>query len=269
MAKQLRYMEIVHGLKERIRQGSYPPGKALPSQKELAEVFSATIMTVRQALAVLEEEGLIRIVHGVGTFPSSPGVHADYLGLPGFQREMGQQKQAIQNRIVGVLSDREDPRIARIFGDAEISFSCLVRLRCLGETPVILQKSWLGSAHRKVLETYSREMSLYQYFSRSTGEIITQGRELVTPILLGEEAAEVLGLDASDPALFSRRISFSLSGKVVLYDEAWLPGSRVIMASSKQGKNNQFRYIIRKESPGDFPAPPEELLDSSFWEGLE
>lgn len=265
MAKQLRYMEIVQVLKERIREGKFPPGKALPSQKEIAQSFETSVMTVRQALAVLEDEGLISIIHGIGTFTASPGVHENSLGLQGFQNEMGKQKKDIENRIVETQYDISDSRIANIFNENRNVFSCLTRLRCLEGTPVILQRSWVSREHRGVVKEYTRDKSLYQFFSEHTGEIITLGRELVSPVLLEGQILELLELKAPCPAFLSRRISISLSGKVVLYDEAWLPGPHVIMASRKQGRNNQFKYIIKKEGSSD---SHESFTDPSFWEDL-
>ena len=51
-----------------IKSGEYPPGKALPSERVLANEIGAGRTTVRLVLAKLASEGLIRAEHGRGYF---------------------------------------------------------------------------------------------------------------------------------------------------------------------------------------------------------
>ena len=68
------YTRIADHFRKKIIDGELPPESRLPNQRELAEEFNTTLMTVRQALEVLEEESLIRTEHGVGSFVISPQV---------------------------------------------------------------------------------------------------------------------------------------------------------------------------------------------------
>jgi DNA-binding GntR family transcriptional regulator len=63
-----RYQEIAATLREQIQRGDLAPGAALPSEAELRRRFTASRNTVRQALAVLEQERLIVAEHGRGRF---------------------------------------------------------------------------------------------------------------------------------------------------------------------------------------------------------
>jgi GntR family transcriptional regulator len=71
------YQQIADALRERVRQGVYPPGSKLPSETELVGEFDVTRVTVRRGLAVLEQEGLTESVRGKGVFVTqSPPVLA-------------------------------------------------------------------------------------------------------------------------------------------------------------------------------------------------
>jgi GntR family transcriptional repressor for pyruvate dehydrogenase complex len=48
--------------------GRYPVGSALPSESELAEASELSRPTVREAVKTLQSKGVLRIVHGRGTF---------------------------------------------------------------------------------------------------------------------------------------------------------------------------------------------------------
>jgi len=51
-----------------IREGFYRPGQRLPSEADLAKQLGISRPTLREALFSLEQEGLILVRHGVGTF---------------------------------------------------------------------------------------------------------------------------------------------------------------------------------------------------------
>lgn len=65
---------IIHQIKESIFAGDLRPGHTLPSEKELAEQFGVSRITVRDALRVLESQGLIQIKVGArgGAFVAAP-----------------------------------------------------------------------------------------------------------------------------------------------------------------------------------------------------
>lgn len=58
-AKTLRYQELADRTADLIRQGTYPPGKRLPSVRETSRQQGVSISTVLQAYSVLESQGLI------------------------------------------------------------------------------------------------------------------------------------------------------------------------------------------------------------------
>ena len=69
---------IIHQIKESIFAGDLRPGHALAPEKELAEQFSVSRITVRDALRVLESQGLIQIKVGArgGAFVARPSTIA-------------------------------------------------------------------------------------------------------------------------------------------------------------------------------------------------
>jgi GntR family transcriptional regulator len=68
-------------LRDQIETGRYQPGERLPSQDELAAQLSISRLTVRDALRSLEQEGVIQVKHGIGTFVSPSYGHRLESGL--------------------------------------------------------------------------------------------------------------------------------------------------------------------------------------------
>lgn len=62
-----RYQQIFDALKCEILSGTFPAGSSLPTEAEIMEHFSASRTTVRNALKLLHEEGMIQSRRGAGT----------------------------------------------------------------------------------------------------------------------------------------------------------------------------------------------------------
>lgn len=62
------YRQIAGILRERIEAGEIPPGRRIPSLIELEQEFEVARDTLRKAVQVLKDEGLVETVQGMGVF---------------------------------------------------------------------------------------------------------------------------------------------------------------------------------------------------------
>lgn len=68
MVAQPKYQEIADRLREQIGAGALEPGQRLPSEPDLAAEYDASRNTVRLAIALLINQGLVVSRQGLGTF---------------------------------------------------------------------------------------------------------------------------------------------------------------------------------------------------------
>lgn len=135
--------EIVAQIKASIFEGRLTPGDRLPSEKELTEQFGVSRITVRDAMRVLESQGLveIKVGSGGGAFVASPSsepvtqVLTDMLRLQGITiRELVEARLVIETAIVTYAAERatcedldamrhaiEQARMARAAGEARFT----------------------------------------------------------------------------------------------------------------------------------------------------
>lgn len=66
--KQLKHVKVYDRLYEGIQNGTYPIGSQLPSEPDLAVQMDVSRMTLRRALALLQEDALIKNIRGKGNF---------------------------------------------------------------------------------------------------------------------------------------------------------------------------------------------------------
>lgn len=65
-----KYQELIEHIHELISDGQLQPGQRMPSENELAASFGISRETVRKAVGILEEQGIVRRVKGSGTYIS-------------------------------------------------------------------------------------------------------------------------------------------------------------------------------------------------------
>ena len=68
--KKLKYYDLMEELRAKILGGDIRPGDKLPSENELTKQYGVSRQTVRKALEILQEEGLVYAEHGRGTYCS-------------------------------------------------------------------------------------------------------------------------------------------------------------------------------------------------------
>ncbi len=71
---------IAADLRDRIVTGRLKPGDRLPSEAHLSAQYTVSTPTLRNALAVLQAEGLVEKVHGKGNFIRRPVRRITYMG---------------------------------------------------------------------------------------------------------------------------------------------------------------------------------------------
>jgi GntR family transcriptional regulator len=67
----LAYEEVAADLAARIRAGEFPPRSRLPGEIALKEEYGRSLSTVRKAVGLLRERGLVRTRAPLGTFVAS------------------------------------------------------------------------------------------------------------------------------------------------------------------------------------------------------
>lgn len=77
------YVQLAQYIRDKVRDGTFKPNYAIPSEFELAREFNVSRSTVRQAISELVHEGVLARVSGKGTYVSSDPFKQDFLARSG------------------------------------------------------------------------------------------------------------------------------------------------------------------------------------------
>src|SRR6266478_5783609 len=189
-----RYHRIAETLRERIRGGALAPGARLDNQRELAKSFAVTLMTLRQALELLEREHLITRRHGLGTFVAAPSIDYDILQLRRFAGDLSAKGEHVATRLLGTRFAKADRRVAEALGLAGRPRVLVVeRLRLVEAHPMSLQRSFLPSPlGDEVIRADLALTPLHQVLEFKLGVVVTRASETVSAVRLGRREARDL-----------------------------------------------------------------------------
>ena len=240
--RQPKYLRIHNDLRDRITSGQWPPGSPLPAQHELADQFGVSIMTLRQALQLLTDDGLIETRHGSGTYVAA---HYTYdLGhLRSFAGDLSTQGAGITTELLAAETAVPPAGIAARLGvPGEVLR--LRRLRLSAGRPLIVQTSYLPAALAGIIQpAILVSQGLYGVLA-GHGLAITRANETISPVALGQEDADALGQPAASLALLSHRISFTGTGLPVIDDYALLPADGVVITANRSADRLDVCYTL-------------------------
>ena len=246
-----KYQSISNDLRRRIDGGEINPGQRLTSQHALAQEYGVTVMTLRQALADLETEGLVHAVKGKGTFVSEPpSVRYDLDHLWSFTQEMTQQGVDVTTEVLAVHhdpdpADAEPARVAlRLDDDAPMVE--IVRRRSISAKPVVLQHSFLAESIWSEIATVDlATTSLYDVLAEACGLALDQASETLRAVALDTDDARLLAVEAGLPSLESIRVSTTKDGIPFLYDRALLSGTATEIRTERSAGGMRIGYQTR------------------------
>ena len=216
---QSRYGKLALALRDRILQGEWTPGDVIPSESSLAQSYGVALGTIRQALALLVEDGVLQRRHGKGTFVTKGVDGASMMRFFRFRGTDDASSEAPQSRI---LSSRLRTATATEAHEFSLMRTAqilqLERLRSLGNEPCLLETIVLPlPLFGKLLDsdTDTWDDLLYPMFQKRCGVVIQKTQDSLSFSQLNATQAKCLKLSAGHPCVLVERRAFDMAGRCV------------------------------------------------------
>jgi len=203
------------------------PGSPVPPERELAQRYSTSRTTVRQALAELVVEGRLLRMQGKGTFVAKPKV-AQLLELASYTQGMRAHGLHPQTRILDTSYVPADDQLAGLLGIRPGSRVLRIhRLRLADGEPMSTDVSHLAARRFPGLRrNLDRHASLYEALATAYGVQLAEAVETIETVLADPKEARLLGVDVGLPLLLLSRQAFDVSGTPVEWAQSRYRGDR-------------------------------------------
>ncbi|GAB6876325.1 GntR family transcriptional regulator [Thermaerobacter litoralis] len=229
------YQEIMDEIRRQIREGHLRPGDRIPSERELAERFGASRMTVRHALNQLAWEGVIVRRQGQGSFVAEPKIPLGLQFLTSFSEDMRRRGLVPSSRLLSVAVVEADPGTAEALGlVVDRRVTSIRRIRYADNQPLSLEHVQVPYRLLPALADHVRQVfkgsprssfSLYEFFTRA-GIGLHRARQTVEAAVATADMARLLHVPEGAPLLLLTRVSYDDGGHPVEVVKAWYRGDR-------------------------------------------
>lgn len=222
------YIQIAESFADQIESGELAPGTRLMGEREMSEVLSVQRETVRQALTMLQNQGLIQRRHGSGTFVAEPKIERAAGRLFPFTWAMQRKGFSPGARVIRMERTLCNPAVAH---ELDLQVSSVIyqmeRLRFLNQEPVVIENVFIPAELFPDMERFDLNMrSLYEVFETEYGSRVSQARQSLEAVVAFEFEADLLGIKKGDPLMLERRLTFDQHDRRVEYSKDLFRGDR-------------------------------------------
>ncbi|MDQ1000851.1 GntR family transcriptional regulator [Neobacillus niacini] len=203
------YHQLEEHIKQQIESGILQEETVIPSEREFAERFQISRMTVRQAINNLVSEGYLKRQKGKGTFVNKKKVEQELQGMTSFTEDMLSRGM---NPSSTLLSFQIIPADKKTAGDLRIeendSVYKIKRIRLADGAPMALETAYIPVELVPGLTAENSNLSLYQYIEEHLSLSISEATQEIEASIANSHDAETLGITIGDPILLIERISY-------------------------------------------------------------
>ena len=205
----------------------------IPGERALAERFGTSRVTIRQSLALLQDDGVIYTVHGAGSFVAPPRM-IKVMKLLSFTQEMKQRGLKATTQVMSAQLISDDTAAVDEFIVLSQPAFRIERLRFGNAEPLSFEITYINQTIAPNLLDHDLTKSLYHILETSYGQEVFSADEHLTPIVVNKEIAKKLKVPVGSPAITIQRTGYNIRGEEI---------ERSI--SIRQGNRWDFKYSIR------------------------
>ena len=216
------YLRISELLGREIRSGRLPDGSRLPTERALATELGIAVGTLRKALTVLQENGLIERVQGSGNYVRLRPEAATIYALFRLEKPGGGGLPTAEILSVQTLPKPAD---APGFGPSPMAHR-FRRLRSLDGVPVALEDIWLDAGRAGEIDRAAVSESLYYYYGKALGIFVGQGEDQVGVSHVPDWTDPRFGLPEGAACGYIERLTRDQAGDPFEFSRTWFDQTR-------------------------------------------
>ena len=262
-----RFATIAHDLRERLALGEFGDTGAMDSEAQLGSRYAVSRPTVRKALELLRDEGLVESRHGAGWFVTGSAFH-QRLAIGTFRHAssaVADAGKSIERRVVEFGFRPAPLSLAAALATAEGDDLLHARsVRTVDGEGLDVVREWVpagiaGSVSRDDATT----PGIWETLRRQGHRIVTV-RQTVTAGLASDADAGLLGVTAGDPLLLVRRVAVAADATpIALSDHRYLAQRFALEVEFNSGPATAASETPGLRSVGPTPSPTTSVKETT------
>ncbi|HFI0283932.1 TPA: trehalose operon repressor [Streptococcus suis] len=226
-----KYQEIYNDLKEKIRTNTYPAETSLPTEQRLQEIYGVSRDTVRKALSMLTERGMIQKVQGRGSLVlKQEMLNFPVSGLTSYQELAESLQLETKTEVVSLDQIVISSNLANLTGfEPHSKIWKVVRTRSIDGKVSVVDTDYLSA---DIVPTITKEIaasSIYNYLEKTLKLDIAYAQKEITVEPTSREERELMKNEDDYLVLIKSRV--------------YLGDTKQFQYTESKHKIDKFRFV--------------------------
>lgn len=219
--RTIRYHQIAEELRGRVNAGVYAPGRVLPSESELSAEFDVSRVTIRKALEMLRDDGLVDARQGFGWFVAGQPIRQPLARLATIEDQMRANGMTSERRILEFAFERAPSDVSTTLKTKDVLR--VRRVNLADGEPFAIVTVWCSAERGQHLSRADVERSPFYELLDVPLEGATQ---TIGADVASKDEARLLRVPDGSPVLRCERVTTDKSGNPVLLSRHVFPAHR-------------------------------------------
>ena len=213
------YAQVTDAMRERIVKEIWPIGMQIPSLPILSKEFGVALITIRQAVQLLKDEGLLRPEQGRGTFVNAKPLILPQMQVASSLKALADLYRDLTPRLIPITEGPSTPKIELTDGIAAQKYHLLRRVHSYNKQLTSVISAYIDERIFKLAPKRFRNELVIPVLMDLKEVKIGSARQILTISTAGVEAANALNISVSAPVAEIRRIFCAPDGTVIYLGE--------------------------------------------------
>jgi GntR family transcriptional regulator len=224
----VKHLDLADALRARLLARDLGPRGALPGELDLAREYATSRVTVRRALDLLRQEGLVTSRRGAGWFAAIDPLRQPLGRVKTVEAAVEAAGARPGRRIVAFGFVAAPAVVATALGLADNDTEVLrvERVNLADDEPFALVTVWVRADIGADVSRADVSRTTFYDLLPIRGVELDSVQQTITAEIADDDAARLLACSPGDPLLLVRRVTHALNGDPVLYSEHRYPADR-------------------------------------------
>lgn len=209
------YLQVKDILIKRIQEKVWAPNTLIPTEQELMDEFNVSRTTLRQAISILVQDGLLEKRQGKGTIVKSQQLTGNGR-LKGFAEEVAEKGLTPNSKLLRAEFKTDlyhEKSMLNIPEDEEVLV--IERIRFADQIPIAIERTCWPSHIGKLFINEDLDSAKFYELLENNDIILKRAKEKISAINATLFEADLLGIRGGEAMLETERLSFGLDDRPI------------------------------------------------------
>jgi GntR family transcriptional regulator len=226
------YLQVAKLMRQKIESHEWRLGEQIPTLDELLKEYQVSKITLRAALAQLEEQGMIRRTRGLGTFVAKDLSEQRWFKLPTNWDDLLAAVVDLKIRLLLIEQAEHPLKPAFKFGEVGPAYHRLKRVHYHNEEPYCLIEIYLEKDVFALAPTSFTSAPVLSTLAALPDVQIAHGKQIMRITVSDEDTATHLDIGVGDPIADVCRTLVDQNNRIVYYAHIQYPAQMIQIETS-------------------------------------